>query len=312
MKIAIRHIRRDRGVALLLALVSVLALSMIAAALYQASQPSWDESTLARARYQAGLLAESGLNLALHPDIDEGDIALRHQPVPGRGWEVRITSEGGRFPINSMTNDTLRAAAVELFVIWGLDAAAASRVADSIADWIDDDSDPLPNGAENEWYASLGHPQFPANAPFTSLEQLPFVAGMEALEQVQPFWREQFTIRSDGLIDFNAASREIIQAVTGATEDAAANLVAIRDGEDGIWGTEDDYRFRELSEVQSILGISNAQWSTFADLVTVAGTVRRVESIGRVGDFTERRVIIAEQTTVDNRTVLRPLARFRE
>jgi type II secretory pathway component PulK len=312
MKNAARQIRRDRGVALLLALVSVIALSVIAVGLYQASQPSWEESTLSRARYQAGLLAESGLNIALHPQIAAGDPALRHEPAPGRGWEVRITSEGGRFPVNSMTNERLRAAAVELFVLWGLDAAAASRVADSIADWIDADSDPLPNGAENPWYASVDYPQFPPNADFTSLEQLPFVAGMEALERVQPFWRDHFTIRSDGLVDFNAASREIIQAVTGATEDAAANLVSVRDGDDGIWGTPDDYVFRDTGEVQSLLGVSDAEWSDISDLVTVSGTVRRIESVGRVGDFTERRVLIAEETTENNRTVLRPLARFRE
>lgn len=312
MRNARRHLRRDRGVALLLALVAVMALSVIAAALYQSSQPSWDESTLARARYQAGLLAESGLNLALHPQIGAGDVALRHEIAPGRSWEVLITSEGGRFPLNSMTNETVRTAAAELFVLWGLDAAAASQVADSIADWIDTDSDPLPNGAENAWYASVDYPQFPPNDVFTSLEQLPFVAGMDALERVQPFWRDHFTIRSDGLVDFNAASREIIQAITGATEDAAANLVAVRNGDDGIWGTEDDYTFGDTGEVQSLLGLSESEWSAISDLVTVAGTVKRIESIGRVGDFSERRVLIAEETTENNRTALRPLARFRE
>ncbi len=298
--------------ALLLALVAVMALSLIAAGLYESSQASWDENTLARARYQAGLLAESGLSIALHPDIQPGDAALRHELAPGRGWEVRITSEGGRFPVNSMTEERLRTAVVELFVLWGLDAATASRAADSIADWIDEDSDPLPNGAESDFYAGVDHPQFPPNAEFTSLEQLVFVPGMDAVERVQPFWRDYFTIRSDAFVDLNAAAPELIQVLTGATAAAAANFVAVRNGDDGIEGTYDDRVFDDLGEVQSLLGMSESEWSELSAFVTLSGTVKRIESIGKVGDFTETRVILAEETAENNRTVRRPLARFRE
>ncbi len=298
--------------ALLLALVAVMALSLIAAGLYEASQASWDENTLDRARYQAGLLAESGLSIALHPDVRPGDAALRHEVSPDRGWEVRITNEGGRFPLNSMTEERLRAAAVELFILWGLDAAAASHAADSIADWIDEDSDPLPNGAESAFYASLDHPQFPPNAEFTSLEQLVFVPGMDAVERVQPFWRDYFTIRSDAFIDLNAASPELIQALVGSTAAAAANFVAVRNGDDGIEGTPDDRVFDDVGEVQSLLGLSDGDWSELSTFVTLSGTVKRIESIGRVGDFSETRVILAEETSENDRAVLRPLARFRE
>ncbi len=304
--------KRNRGMALLLALVAVMALSLIAAGLYESSQASWDENSLARARYQAGLLAESGLSIALHPDIQPGDVALRHELAPGRGWEVRITSEGGRFPVNRMTEERLRTAAIELFVLWGLDAAAASHAADSIADWIDEDSDPLPNGAENTFYASVDHPQLPPNAPFTSLEQLVFVPGMDAVERVQPFWRDFFTIRSDALVDLNAASRELIQALTGATADAAAHFVTVRNGNDGIEGTTDDHRFDDTGEVQALLGMSESEWTDLSTFLTLAGTVKRIESKGKVGDFTETRVALAEETTENNRTVRKVLARFRE
>lgn len=298
--------------ALILVLAVVMVLAFIAAGLYEASQPSWDENTLARARYQAGLLAESGLAVAMHPEAEPGDPALRHEFAPGRGWEVRITSEGGRFPLNSIGEERLRAGVVELFVLWGLDAAAASRAADCLADWIDSDSDPLPNGAENPHYAGLEHPEFPSNTDFTSLEEVVFVEGMGAVEQVQPFWRDYFTIRSDALIDFNAASPELIQAITGATPEAAAGLVAVRNGDDGLENTIDDVELDDLGQVQALLGISDGNWEEIAEFVTVAGTVRRIESIGRVGDFTERRVVLAEEVTEDNRTTLRILAKFRE
>lgn len=312
MKLSRISAGRCRGMALLLALVAIMALSLIAAGLYESSQASWEENTLDRARFQAGMLAESGLSIALHPDIERGDAALRHELAPGRGWEVLITSEGGRFPANSMGEERLRAAVVELFVLWGLDAAAASHAADSIADWIDSDSDPLPNGAENPWYANVEYPQFPPNADITSIEELAFVAGMDEVEKIQPFWRDYFTIRSDAMIDFNAASRELIQALSGATADAAANFVAVRNGDDGIEGTIDDTVFDDLGEVQSLLGMSDNEWDEIAAFVTVTGTVVRLESTGRVGDFTETRVILAEEVTENNGTTLRPLTRFRE
>lgn len=303
---------RRRGMALLLALVAVMTLTLIAAGLYEASQSSWDENTLSRARYQAGLLAESGLNIALHPDIQRGDLALHHEFAPDRSWEVRITNEGGRFPINEIVNDKMRDTAVELFILWGLDAATASKVADSLADWIDEDSDPLPNGTENPWYASMGYPEFPSNAPFTSLEQLPFVAGMDQLERVQPFWRDYFTIQSDGLIDLNAASKELIQALTGTTPDAAANVVYQRTGDDGIADSIDDTTVATETEMRILLGVSDSEWSEITSFVTLSGTVRRIESTGRIGEFTETRVILAEEITEDGKKKLVPLARFRE
>lgn len=303
---------KTRGMALMLALMAIIALTLIAASLYEASQPSWDESTMARGRYQAGILAESGLNIALHPDVKPGDVVLQQEFAPGRSWNVRMTSEGGLFPVNELGEEKMRKVAVELFIIWGLDAATANRVTDSLADWIDTDSDPLPNGAENPWYASMGYPQFPANEPFTSLEQLPFVAGMDQLERIQPFWRDYFTIESDGLIDLNAAPADLIQALTNSTPDAAAGFVTSRYGDDGIENTIDDVKITSATEARALLGMSESAWTEISSFVTFAGTVQRIESTGRVGDFTETRIILAEQVTENNKTTLHPLARLRK
>ncbi len=267
---------------------------------------------MSRARYQAGLLAESGISIALHPGISPGDIALRQTLSPERSFEVTITSEGGLLPVNSLTDDKFRTATVELFVSWGLDAAAASRAADSIADWVDDDSDPLPSGAENVYYTGLEYPQFPANAPFTSLEQLLFVAGMDQVEKVQPFWRDFFTIHSDGLVDLNSASWELIRALTGSTEDSAMNFVAVRNGDDGIHGTVDDYTFEDYEEAQTVLGLGDTAWDEVFPVITLTGTTKRIESKGRVGDFIETRIVLAEETQDGNDTVLTPVARFRK
>ena len=58
--------------------------------------------------------------------------------------------------------------------------------------------------------------------------------------------------------------------------------------------------------------MSDTEWTDITSFVTLAGTVKRLESTGRVGDFSETRVLLVEETTQGNETVLRPLARFRE
>lgn len=302
----------QRGMALLLVLVAVMALSLIVAGLYEASQPNWEENTMARASYKAGLLAESGLAVALHPEIEKGDVALRQEMGPERGFEVRITSEGGRIPVNSLDTERLRNTVMEMFILWGLDAAAASTAAESLADWVDTDSRALPNGAENPYYAGFEYPEFPENGPFTSLDQMLFVQGMDKVARIQPLWRDYFSIYSDGLIDLNEAPWEIVMALTGTTEDAAMNFVGVRNGDDGLAATEDDNEISDTGEVQALLGLSDDEWSEVSALVTLSGSIKRIESVGRIGDFTETRIVLARETTEGRNTVLTPVARFRE
>ncbi len=302
----------QRGMALLLVLFAVMALSLIIAGLYEASQPNWDENTLARARYKAGLLAESGLAVALHPEIEKGDVALRQQIGPDYGFEVRITSEDARIPVNSLETERLREAVTEMFILWGLDGAAAAMASDSLADWIDGNSRALPNGAERPFYAGFEYPEFPANGPFTSLDQMLFVQGMDKVARIQPSWRDYFSIYSDGLVDLNEAPWEVIMALTGTTEDAAMNFVAVRNGDDGLAATEDDNEISDTGEAQALLGLSDDEWTEVSALVTLSGTMKRIESVGRIGDFTETRIVLAREATQGRNTVLTPVARFRE
>ncbi|MDF1657738.1 MAG: type II secretion system protein GspK [Verrucomicrobiales bacterium] len=297
----------ERGMALLLVLASVIILALIVGGLWEASEPGWEESNLRRAEYQAGMLAESGLVVAMHPEIEPGDPALRFQFDENRDYEVRITSEGARIPVNSLTEAPWRDATNELFASWGMDAASASLAVDSLADWIDEDGEVLSNGAEKAYYAGMEHPEYPLNQPFTSIEQMMFVAGMDVVEKTQPLWRDYFTVFSDGLIDLNAAPWEIISAITGSTYDSSLNFVAVRSGDDGIEGTIDDYVFEDVGEVQAVLGISDTEWGEVSSLVSLVPGVRRIESTGRIGGFHETRVILARESG-NEFTVL---ARFR-
>lgn len=301
---------REEGFALLLVMIAIMALTLIVAGLWESSQSGWEENTLDRARFQAGMLAESGLTVALHPEIEPGDSALRHELAPGRSFEVLITSEESRIPVNNLTEEKWRDAAVQMMELWGMDAASASVAVDSLADWVDEDDDALPNGAENAYYAGLEYPEYPKNVAFTDIEQMLFVAGMDQVARVNPMWRDYFTVFGDGLVDLNAAPWEIIVAITGTTEDSARNFVAVRNGDDGIMGTIDDNEFDDAGEIQALLGLTGGEWTEISDLVTLVGGVSRIESTGRIGDFEETRVVLAREKADGDGYII--LARFRE
>lgn len=52
------------------------------------------------------------------------------------------------------------------------------ELADCIMDWLDEDDEPRPYGAESEYYSTLPTPYEPANGPVTSVEELLLVNGM--------------------------------------------------------------------------------------------------------------------------------------
>ncbi len=54
----------------------------------------------------------------------------------------------------------------------------SEEIADAILDWIDEDSEPRPFGAESEYYSTLPTPYEPRNGPLQSVEELLLVRGV--------------------------------------------------------------------------------------------------------------------------------------
>ncbi|MEO0413664.1 MAG: hypothetical protein AAF226_01780 [Verrucomicrobiota bacterium] len=303
------YVSSDRGMALLLVVAVVALLGLIIAGLWTASQSSWEASQLDNGRFEAQLLAESGSNLARHPEIEPGDPVLRQDFGDGRSFEVKVETENGRILVNRISDDFFIEGVTELFVLWGLDATNAAIAAESIADWIDADDEARTNGAENPYYAGLDYPQFPTNESMTSLETLMLVRGMDKVIQIQPNWRSYFTVHSDGILDLNFAKPQVIEAFLKTTSDTAVSFVATRAGDDGELGTEDDYIVEDTDEVQGLLGISDQEWGEISSDVTLTGSMRRIESIGKVGDRYAVKIIVLQNGEGESAT---PVARLVE
>ena len=288
---------RQSGMALLMMIGVVALLVAIIIGLRTSSEATWDENTISRMRFQARILAESGANLAQHPDIEPGDPVLRQEFDDGRSFQVLIKTENGRINVNQLAEDFFLEGATELFIRWGLDAGNAAVAAESLADWIDTDSEARSNGAEQTFYSGFDHPEFPPNESFTSLESMLLVRGMDEVARMQPLWRDYFTIYGDGTLDLNSAAPEVIEAFLGVSADAAFQFVATRNGDDGIEGTEDDEVITDTGEARSILGINESRWQEISTHVTLEGSLRRIESIGRVGEHQVRLIVLSEGTT---------------
>lgn len=297
--------------ALLMVIGVVSLLVAIVISLRTSSEATWDENTLSRMRFQARLLAESGANLALHPAIEPGDPVLRQDFEDGRSFEVTIKTEGGRILVNNLADEDTLTGVTELFIRWGLDATTAAIAAESLADWIDTDSEPRSNGAEKPFYTALEHPEFPTNDAFSNLETMLLVRGMDEVARIQPLWRDYFTIYGDGLLDLNSAAPEVLEAFLGITRDAALNFVSAKKGADGMEGTPDDEIITDSGTVQQLLGISESDWTEKSDAITLEGSLRRIESVGRVGEHKVRLIVLSDVTDNDEE-LASPVARFTE
>ena len=159
----------------------------------------------------------------------------------------------------------------------------------TILDWIDEDDDAGPGGAETDFYERLEHPYTSKNAPLVTLKELLFLRGItrdiymgedlnrnsllddnerDGLNQI-PFDNEDsvldlglldiFTTYGDGKININTTHGEILGALPGLDNQAAELLLAYRAGPDGQRGTEDDGFFTSAEDLVSVEGLTELQ-----------------------------------------------------
>lgn len=76
-----------------------------------------------------------------------------------------------------------------LLINLGTDPVRAAAITDALRDWIDEDSQPLANGAEDAAYAALSSPIRPANQKMNDISELREVMGMDAelYQRLLPF-----------------------------------------------------------------------------------------------------------------------------
>jgi general secretion pathway protein K len=149
-------------------------------------------------------------------------------PHSWRDGEITLNAnavdESARIDLNAAPDALLKNA---LIVAGGVDESEAAHLVDAIADWRDPDDLKRLNGAEEADYRAAGRNYGPANAPFETVGELARVLGItpEIYARVAPL----LTVysRQPG-INATTASREVLLALPGATEDLVDTYIAQR------------------------------------------------------------------------------------
>lgn len=232
----------QRGVAIVLAM-GVVALAAMAATAMMVTQSTWSRANeLTADHVQAQTLIQAGVDWSravLGNDRRSNGVdhagepwALRLPPMPVENGELAgyIEDQQGLFNLNNLVkggkvNPAQLAHFQRLLSTLGLPAA----LADTLADWIDADSEPQPQGGEDDFYLALQPPRLAANRPLADVAELALVRGFDegVRARLRPFVTAlpRFTA-----VNVNTASPEVLAAVVeGLGLDGARAMAAKRE-----------------------------------------------------------------------------------
>lgn len=274
------------GSALLLVLTAIALLSLVILGVVQTTQSNVGNYLLFAKRDQARRLAESGIAFAIHPKITPEDPLLEQRINPLESFKVTLISEGGRLNINYILAQNDLPLLTHLFTTWGLPLEEAQSLVDCLADWVDPDSLKHLNGAEIEDYQSQGRSLTPKNQPFQSVDEMANVFGMDQLEKVHPEWRDSFSIWSEGPLDLQEASAELISIAAEVSLPLAETLVQYRTVVDPNNSTQSKKRkFDNVAQAALILGMNDAKFNKVGPRLTVNTQTFRIKSVGIIDHF---------------------------
>jgi general secretion pathway protein K len=203
---------------------------------------------------------------------------------------VRLEDEGGKILVNRLVtgkeyNQDLRQMLLRLLAEpeFGLDAERIDTIVSSLKDWIDEDNEVTPGGAENATYLGLPRPYAAKNAPLDCLEEMLMIKGVTKElyygTEDTPGLRDVLTVHGDGKININTAPTAVLRALSPDVSLAMAQQL-------------DDYRRSPANSLASIEWYKNAPgWSRVslkADLVRNRSDMYRITATGRLGEMRER------------------------
>ena len=251
--------------------------------------------------FRALQLAEMGVAIAANPVVEEFDPLLNRtyegESGQDEGYRVRISSEGGLMNINRMLNGNDREFLGSVFEQWGMELTDAQEVVSSLIDWTDaDEINTIPSldgGAEKSYYEDeLAIDNYPFDRPFYDIEEMALVRGMDLVAAYKPNWRDYFTVFSDGGVDINEASAEIITLAAEAEFEYVQDLIEQRAGLDGIEDTEDDEPIQDLQGALAQIQAPADRLDTIASRFSGNNNTVRIESTGIIGDYRKKIVLV--------------------
>ena len=195
----------------------------------------------------------------------ENPFTLGHGTV---SW--KITDLESKFNINA-PEPVLLQVLPQALTLMGVAPGEATPIVNSILDWIDPDDQTHLEGAETQYYQGLNPPYEAKNGPIDDISELLLIKGVTPeiyygglmtnfqpnyfSRQSNPFGQSAtaaptiavgltnlFTPLSDGKVNINTASAEVLQVLPGVDAMIAEEIVSGRSGEDDGSGSLGPYR----------------------------------------------------------------------
>ncbi|MGJ8639047.1 MAG: general secretion pathway protein GspK [Opitutaceae bacterium] len=251
-------VRRDRGSVLVAVLAIILLMSFLVVRFMEEAFEDLEYRALFNEPSDVRSFAYSMLEVSLATIqevalIDDGKL---HAPEQGwnnpiayaginipNGWDVQITitDEGGKLPINTMSEPLLNQLLEDTLDI---DFGTTRELSSTLLDWIDSDETRRLNGAESNDYLDRDPPYKAANGPLQSLEELRYLE----------VWDEEFfdeegrpnelfdqlsglvSVMNTGAVNLNSAPQGVIEAL--ATEGGFDDKSIWDGNNDKKWLTE--------------------------------------------------------------------------
>jgi len=188
--------RRPRGIALITAMLVMALAAIAAAAVLGSAQAAIRRSATLIDGEKAWWYAdgvESWVLSILARDLKNGQVdsldedwaqKIPGMPVDQGGLQGEILDLQGRFNLNNLGTSDWQTYAKQFQLMFryieGLDPSQAPAIAESIHDWIDDNSIPTGRGGEDDYYQGLDQPYRAGNRWMSSPSELLAVKGMTA------------------------------------------------------------------------------------------------------------------------------------
>lgn len=218
--------RTQHGVALVMVLLIVAMATTIAAFMAQ-QQGFWQrEMENGRDQAQARRIAEAGIDWARAVLADDASVnqydngkemwAMQLPAIPVEGGEVQgtIVDQQGLFNLNNLvSNGVVSAPALARYQRLLTALNLPQQLGDTLVDWMDANSEPMPNGAEDDYYLNLAKPYRCANRPLSDVGELAWVKGYDAtiIRRLLPF--VSVLPEMNTAVNVNFAPPEVLVAV---------------------------------------------------------------------------------------------------
>ena len=183
-------------------------------------------------------------------------------PVDQGQIELNIVDENGRFNLNWLTADGLEGEQISTqFEILLKNLGLDTQLSVAIQDWIDGDTDPSENGAEDDYYLVQDPPRRASNVPLVSLSELRLIQGMDqtAYEQLAPVVT---VLPMEARLNINSVLPDVLRSLSENITEGDAQTIIDSRGNEGFAKLEDLTQLPALKDKTAALKAAGFEFSS--------------------------------------------------